>query len=98
MPACTTLFAKDFKRQRIYHAASRDELYRVQQHPRDPLALLVRLRFPDRRRVLPIAVANELLCSLHGANAEFRVAHVQHLPSWKGHICRAIVVVESVDT
>jgi len=98
MPACTTLFAKDFKRQRIYHAASRDELYRVQQHPRDPLALLVRLRFPDRRRVLPIAVTDELLCTFDKSNTEYRVKHVQHLPSWKGHICRAIVVVEGLDT
>jgi len=98
MPAWTTLLSKDFRRQRIHHAASRDERYRVQQHPRDPLALLVRLRFPDRRRVLPIAVNNELVCTFYHINTDYRVQHVQHLPSWKGHICRAIVVVEGLDT
>ena len=98
MPAWTTLFFKDFRRQRIHHAASQDKLYRVQQHPRDPLALLVRLRFPDRCRVLPIVIANKLLCSFDKTNTEYRVKHVQHLPPWKGHIYRAIVVVEGLDT
>jgi len=98
MPAWTTLASKDFRRQRIFTASSRDEQYSLQVHPRDPLAFLVRLRFPDRRRVLPITIAEELFCHFLASSSEFRVVHVQHLPSWKGHICRAIVLVEGLDT
>jgi len=98
MPAWTALASADFRRQRIFTASSHDEQYSLQIHPRDPLAFLVRLRFPDRRRVLPITIADELFCLFLTSTSEFRVVHVQHLPSWKGHICRAIVLVEGLDS
>ena len=92
MPRWTTLLAAPYRGVRAHDATSDGRRYRVQMHPFDETRLLLRLARPSAgdRCTLGQGDALEVVVG-KTSRRTLSVAHVQHLPSWKGNTCTAII-------